>query len=329
MLGILLDKETHQERFRPFMRPAFRVFFPKNAFFLSYRGSIANPRDFIVSQWGAYWRLLRLNKPVGILLLWYPTAWALWIANQGIPSLKLLTLFFVGTLLMRSAGCVINDIADRDMDKYVTRTKMRPLTTGELGLKGSLLLLLLLLGGALVIALNLPIPCFYLSLLALLVTCIYPFCKRFLNAPQFVLGIAFSMSIPMAYVASGVSLNSDLMLLFIINFAWIVAYDTMYAMTDKPDDLKIGIKSTAIYFADYDRLIIGMLQLNLHILWLLWAVTDHVNPGFYAFWGVAAGILVYQQWLIKERMPQQCFKAFMISACYGMFMWIAIIVGLL
>lgn len=280
-------------------------------------------------KWNAYWRLLRFDKPAGILLLWYPTAWALWIANQGFPPIRLIALFLIGTVLMRAAGCVINDIADRNIDKHVTRTKLRPLTSGELSLKEAIMALFMLLSAALLVALNLPFDCMYLALLALFVTCLYPFCKRFLKAPQLVLGIAFSMSIPMVYFASGVALNSDFILLFLINFAWIVAYDTMYAMTDKQDDLKVGVKSTAIYFADYDRLIIGMLQFNLHCLWLFWALIDSVNPIFYGFWFIAAGVMVYQQILINQRLPQQCFKAFLISTFYGLIMWIAVIFGMI
>ncbi|KTD34247.1 4-hydroxybenzoate-octaprenyltransferase [Legionella moravica] len=279
-------------------------------------------------KWSAYWRLARLNKPVGILLLWYPTAWALWIANKGNPSLKLFTLFLLGTVFMRSAGCVINDIADRNVDRYVARTKLRPLTSGEVSLFESFLVLIFLLFCSLFILINLPQACFYLALVSLFITFLYPFCKRFFNAPQVVLGLAFSMGIPMAYVASYAPMNGNLILLLLINFVWIVAYDTMYAMTDKEDDLKIGVKSTAIYFAEYDRFIIAVLLFTLHSLWLLWAYFFKTNSGFYLIWCAGAWILLYQIKLIHNRNPKECFRAFLVSSYYGMLMWAAVWIGM-
>lgn len=274
---------------------------------------------------GAYWRLMRFNKPVGILLLWWPTAWALWIANHGEPNARVLSLFLLGTLFMRAAGCVINDIADRRIDLHVDRTKFRPLTSGEVSLFEAFLFLFLLLLMALVIVTQLPKECFYLSLVALVITFIYPFCKRFIQAPQLVLGLAFSMGIPMAYSASGVPFDGQFYGLFIINFAWIVAYDTMYAMTDKVDDLKIGVKSTAIYFASYDRLIISLLLIFMHCLWFSLAMYFEYSPSFYVFWLIGAGILVYQYRLLYYREPQECFKAFMISVYYGLVMWLGLL----
>lgn len=268
---------------------------------------------------------MRFDKPVGVLLLWYPTAWALWTANKGLPPIKLFFLFLMGTVLMRAAGCVINDIADRRFDKHVTRTKSRPLTSGEVSMAEAFFLLVGLLVGALFVLINLPSECFYWAVVALFITIIYPFCKRFLNAPQFVLGVAFSMGMPMAYVASGESLDYQFLLLFLINFAWIITYDTMYAMTDKMDDLLIGVKSTAIYFADYDRLIIGVLQCVVQGLWLCWAVSIHAKEWFYVVWGAASTVLIYQQILIRKRLPQDCFKAFLASVYYGGLMWLALV----
>lgn len=275
-------------------------------------------------KWDAFYRLMRLDKPIGILLLWYPTAWALWLANQGLPPIKLIILFFVGTVLMRSAGCVINDIADRNIDKHISRTKLRPLTAGELSLESALFLLALLLISSLMILLCLPPTCFIWAIIAVLFTAIYPFCKRFLSAPQVVLGFAFSMGIPMAYVASGAPLDKVMVLLVILNFCWIVAYDTMYAMVDREDDLKIGVKSTAIYFAQYDRLIIGILLWVMHILWLVLAHFSLVRWYFYAFWLLACGVVVYQQKLIHKRETALCFRAFLVSSYYGVLMWIAV-----
>lgn len=278
-------------------------------------------------KWNAYWRLMRCDKPVGTLLLWFPTAWALWIANKGMPPLKLVVLFFSGTVLMRAAGCVINDIADRDIDKHVARTKLRPLTAGEVSLQEALVLLVALLCIALLILINLPWDCFYLGCVALFISFLYPFCKRFLSAPQFVLGLAFSMGIPMAFVASNIPLNVECALLFVLNFAWIVAYDTMYAMTDKEDDLRIGVKSTAIYFASYDRLIIGLFQCLLHGLWVYLALSMQANQWFYVFWFAAAFVLFHQQQLISKREQALCFRAFIISVYYGALMWLAVVVG--
>ena len=277
-------------------------------------------------KWNAYWRLMRFDKPVGILLLWFPTAWALWLANKGLPSFQLLLLFLCGTVFMRAAGCIVNDIADRHIDKHVARTQLRPLTSGEVNLTEAFILLILLFLAALFVLIQLPYKCIYIGIVALFISLLYPFCKRFLNAPQLILGLAFSMGIPMAYVASGVSLNSECFLLFSINFAWIVVYDTMYAMTDKADDLRIGVKSTAIYFARYDRLIIGLLQCLFHSLWFYWALLNHQNLGFYIFWSLAGLILTYQQKLIYKREPQNCFKAFIISAYYGALMWFAVVI---
>lgn len=279
----------------------------------------------MIQRLSAYCRLLRIHKPVGILLLWFPTAWALWVANQGNPSWQLILLFFMGTVLMRSAGCVINDIADRHIDKHVTRTQQRPLTSGEVSLQEAFVLLFILLIGALAVLIQLTPGCFYWALLALFITLLYPFCKRFINAPQLVLGFAFSMGMPMAYVASSCPFNLDLLILCLINCSWIVAYDTMYAMADRSDDLTIGVKSTAIYFAHHDRLIIGLLLFFSHALWLFWAVHGHhVSWFFLVLWALAAFILIYQQWLIRHRNAQQCFQAFLISSYYGGFMWAAL-----
>lgn len=275
-------------------------------------------------NWNAYWRLMRFDKPVGTLLLWFPTAWALWCANRGLPSTQILLAFFAGTVVMRAAGCVINDIADRHLDKHVARTKSRPLTSGEVTLISAMILLFLLLCVALLILLTLPRSCVIWAVLAVVITFIYPFCKRFINAPQLVLGMAFSMGIPMAYAASGVPIDAQCSLLFAINFVWNVAYDTMYAMTDKEDDLMIGVKSTAIYFADYDRLIIAGLLIFLHFLWFCWGTQTQAHLGFYGIWIAATNILVYQSYLISERVPERCFKAFLTSAYYGALMWLAV-----
>lgn len=271
-------------------------------------------------------QLLRLDKPVGILLLWFPTAWALWIANQGAPSIWLLGYFFLGTVLMRSAGCVVNDIADRHIDKHVTRTKMRPITSGQVSVVEALVVLFALLLAAFIILLQLPFACFLYAIIAVLLTCVYPFCKRWFQAPQLMLSLAFSMGIPMAYVASNVSFDHRMWVLCCINAAWIVAYDTMYAMVDRADDLRIGVKSTAVLFGQYDRFIIFLLQLFFHLGWLYVSISSHYHVGFYGFWVIAAMVLMYQQALLKYHIPASCFSAFLSNGWYGLWMWLAIVI---
>lgn len=273
----------------------------------------------------AYLRLMRFHKPVGIMLLWFPTAWALWIANQGYPSAPVFLYFFLGTVIMRAAGCVVNDIADRNIDKHVKRTRLRPLTTGEVGLPEAMGILFILLSAALYIVLQLPFECLYYAIAALLITLLYPFCKRFFQAPQLILGIAFSMAIPMVYSASNVSINAVTLLLMLLNIAWVIAYDTMYAMVDRADDLQIGVRSTAVLFARFDALMIFLLQTLCHGLWLVIAVTAHFTKGFYFFWCAGALILAYQQRLVNTRNEAACFRAFLMNAWYGMIMWLGLI----
>ena len=275
-------------------------------------------------KWRAYLHLMRLSKPSGILLLWLPTAWALWIANQGHPSLKLLIYFSLGTVLMRSAGCIMNDITDRHIDIHVKRTCRRPLTTGELGLFDAFSLLILLLLAALYIVLQLPMICFYYALADLAITILYPFCKRFFQAPQLILGLAFSMGIPMAYAASRVPIDTTMVLLFILNFAWIVSYDTMYAMADREDDLRIGVKSTAVLFAQHARIFVLSLQLFFHLLWIYLAYRMSHSNLFYIFWAGALCVLIYQQKLMGQKNPQDYLKAFSMSVWYGLLMWCAL-----
>lgn len=275
-------------------------------------------------NWSALYRLARFNKPAGTLLLWAPTAWALWIANNGHPSIKLITLFLFGTIFMRAAGCVVNDIADRRIDLHVKRTKNRPLTSGELSLQGALAFLLVLLLAALIILLQLPLVCFYFALLALAVTIIYPFCKRFFQCPQLVLGIAFSLGIPMTFAASGDLSNPAIFYLLLINIAWILAYDTQYAMADRADDLRIGVKSSAILFASWDRFIIASLQIFFHSLWLLLAWIENFSAYFYISWIIGLFILIYQHKLLASREEANYSKAFASNAWYGLIMWLGV-----
>ena len=274
----------------------------------------------------AYVRLMRFHKPMAIALLWAPTAWALWLSNRGVVPFALLAYFLLGTLLMRAAGCVVNDMADRSIDKHVKRTCLRPLTTGELGTSQAMWLLAGLLSLAGLIVTQLPIACFYYAIAALLITVLYPFCKRFIQAPQLVLGVAFSMGIPMAYAAMHVALTLSAFILMILNFVWIVSYDTLYAMVDRDDDLRIGVHSTAVLFAQYDRLIVLLMQLVFHGLWLILAFINHFSFVFYVGWFLGALILAYQQVIIASRDASACLRAFNLNGWYGLLMWIALMV---
>ena len=256
-------------------------------------------------------QLTRLDKPIGTFLLLWPTLMALWIAAQGFPSAKLFVIFCLGTWLMRSAGCAINDFADANIDGDVLRTEARPIVTGKVSRKEALLtfIVLSLIGFALLFLTN--TLTIQMSFFAVGVAALYPFMKRYTHLPQLVLGIAFSFGILMAFTATLGQLPSQVWLLFVANCLWTVAYDTQYAMVDKEYDLKIGVKSTAILFGDADRVIIAMLQ-GLFILALLLAA-GQFDMGVFFYLGLLAAIaLFYQQWqLTKTRSPEGCFKAFL------------------
>lgn len=273
----------------------------------------------------AYYHLLRLHKPVGTLLLWFPTAWALWLANEGMPPTSLVIYFFMGTFVMRSAGCLLNDLADRHVDPHVERTKNRPLATKAVSLPRAIFLLIALLCVALAIVLQLPIACFKYAVTSLILTVIYPFFKRFFNAPQLILGLAFSMGIPMAYAASGVALSTTTGLLIVINFFWIVAYDTIYAMADKPDDLKIGVRSTAILFGDQDKNMVFLLQSLAQAGWLILAFQLHLNFAFYIAWGVNSIIFIQQQYCMRVMDVPDYLKIFTSNSLYGFLFWVALL----
>ncbi len=277
-------------------------------------------------HWKGLFRLMRFHKPVGIVLLWIPTAWALWIANHGAPSWSLFVLFFMGTVLMRALGCVVNDFADRHLDKHVKRTSNRPLASGEISVVEAFMCAGVLSISALWVVLQLPLNCFYYAIVALAVTVLYPFCKRFFVAPQLVLGLAFSMGIPMAYAASQVPFTLEMGLLFILNVAWIVAYDTMYAMADRAEDRLIGIKSTAILWGRHDRIIIAGLQVFFSGSWLILGGMMHASMAFYGCWMAGIVVVLYQQRLIQNRVPAACLKAFSSNMVYGLWMWLGLIV---
>ncbi len=258
-----------------------------------------------------YARLMRLDKPIGIYLLLWPTLWALWIAAAGRPDPWILTVFVLGVVLMRSAGCVLNDLADREFDRHVRRTRDRPITAGRVSPREALLLagLLLLLAFALVLTLNrLTIA---LAPVGLLLAATYPFAKRYTYLPQFHLGLAFGWAIPMAFAAQTGSLPAAAWLLLIANILWSVVYDTMYAMADREDDLRIGVKSTAILFGDMDRFWIGVLQALLLLTLLLVGRQAELQGYYHLGLAIVAGLMLWHQYLIREREPEACFRAFL------------------
>lgn len=264
-----------------------------------------------------YAYLMRLHKPIGIYLLLWPTLWALWIAGEGRPDLKVLMVFVAGVVLMRSAGCVINDYADRDFDPHVARTRNRPIAAGRVSPREALLLFLGLCLTALSLVLLMNSLTVWLSLVGGLLAASYPFMKRYTHLPQVYLGAAFGWAVPMAFAAQTGEVPRAAWLLFLATVLWATAYDTMYGMVDRDEDRKIGVKSTAILFGDADRTIIGIIQfLSLSALAL---AGQSAGLGGYYYFGLllAAGLAVYQQFLIRDRQPEQCFKAFLNNNWFG------------
>ena len=255
--------------------------------------------------------LIRFDRPIGTYLLLWPTLWALWMAAGGFPDLALLAIFSLGTFLMRSAGCAINDFADRHIDGKVSRTAHRPLATGRISPREALLCAAALSLLAFVLVLFTNQKTIALSLVAVALAACYPFMKRYTQLPQLVLGMAYSMGIPMAFAAQHNALPPALWLIYAAVVLWTVAYDTFYAMVDRPDDLKIGVKSTAILFGRYDRMITALLQIATIVL--LVSAGMHFARGAFYFLGLsaAAALFGYQQWLIRHRDGKACFTAFL------------------
>ena len=263
-----------------------------------------------------YLLLMRLHKPIGIWLLLWPTLWGLWFAAGGVPPLKVLAIFVLGTVLMRSAGCVVNDLADRDFDPHVQRTKDRPIAAGRVtpGEAVRLFVVLCLIAFGLVTQLNLTTV--LLSVPAVLLIASYPFAKRFHSLPQAHLGLAFAWGVPMAFAAMNQPvpwmLCGELMLATVL---WAVAYDTFYAMVDKDDDLRVGVKSSAILFGRHDRLVTAALQAA--ALALLGVAGQGLGIWYAAGLGIALALALYQQWLIRARDRDSCFRAFLNNAWFG------------
>jgi len=269
--------------------------------------------------------LMRIDKPIGTLLLLWPTYWALWLAAQGTPDLKVFIVFTLGVFVMRSAGCVINDFADRKIDGQVARTKGRPLATGVVSSKQALMLFFGLLAIAFLLVLSMNNLTIGLSFVAVALAACYPFMKRYTHLPQVMLGAAFGWSIPMAFAAQTNQLPAVCWLLFTANLAWTVAYDTLYAMVDRDDDLKIGVKSTAILFGRYDRLMIGLLQATTLFCLIEVGLALQLSLYYYAAVLVAAALFVQQQWQVKIFDRDACFKAFLANNRVGGVIFIGIL----
>lgn len=276
----------------------------------------------------AYCRLMRINKPIGALLLLWPTYWALWLAGDGMPDIYILVIFTVGVFFMRAAGCVINDFADRHFDGHVERTRSRPMPSGVVNEQESKCLFLALVTISFLLVLTLNILTIVLSFAAVILACIYPFMKRFTHFPQVILGMAFGWSIPMAYAAVGNSLPVSCWLLLLANICWSVVYDTQYAMVDRHDDLKIGIKSTAILFGRFDKLIIGLLQLAMVLLLVLIGYLNQLGGAFYWSLLLVGALFIYQQQLIANRVREQCFQAFMNNNYVGLVIFLGLLMSL-
>jgi 4-hydroxybenzoate polyprenyltransferase len=265
----------------------------------------------------AYWRLMRFDKPIGIFLLLWPGLWALWFAGQGHPDIGVVTVIVLGTLLMRAAGCVINDYADRDFDPHVERTRLRPIAAGEISPREALWLFVALCLVALALVLTMNPLTIALAVPGAFLAASYPFMKRYTHLPQAYLGMAFGWAVPMSFAAQLSHIPGLAWELFAATVIWALIYDTMYAMVDRDDDLKIGVKSTAILFGRHDRLIIGLLQVAM--LALLADLGRRAGLGLVFAGGLlaGAGLFVYQQWLIRDREKPQCFRAFLNNHWFG------------
>ncbi len=278
---------------------------------------------------GPYLRLIRMDRPIGTFLLLWPTLWALWLAGDGSPDPTIVLIFVAGTFVMRAAGCAINDYADRHIDAHVARTSNRPLATGELLPWQALATFGVLLAVAFALVWQLNALTIWLSVAGALVAVVYPFTKRVTHLPQLVLGVAFSWGIPMAYAAVAGHLPVEALVLFLANFAWIVAYDTQYAMADREDDVLIGVKSTAILFGRWDNLAVGLLHLA--ALAVLYGIGWQRGFGWHYDLGLmsAAAFAVYQQYLCRNRDRDLCFRAFLNNNWFGAMVFAGIVLGLL
>jgi 4-hydroxybenzoate polyprenyltransferase len=272
-----------------------------------------------------FWQLARFDKPIGTLILLYPALWALWIASDGKPDLLVLTVISLGVIVMRAAGCVINDYADRDFDPHVERTKQRPIAAGHISPKEALIFFAVLCLFAFGLVLLLNMFTILLSFVGAFLAASYPFMKRYTQLPQAYLGIAFGWAVPMSFAAQLNSIPNVAWILYLAVMLWALVYDTMYAMVDKDDDLKIGVKSTAILFGNYDRQIMGALQIVILLLLFTVGQIQHLGDFYYASLIIGAGFSVYQQTLIFHREKTNCFKAFLNNNWFGLVIFVGMV----
>ena len=278
------------------------------------------------SRWNAYWRLMRFDRPIGILLLLWPTLWALWVAGAGSPSLKNVLIFVIGVVLMRAAGCIMNDVADRDFDPHVERTRTRPLAAGELTVRealGAFVVLMALAFGLVLLTNTLTVK---LAFAGAALAASYPFFKRFTHLPQVVLGAAFGWGIVMAFAAETGHVPPVAWWLFAINVVWSVIYDTMYAMVDREDDLAIGVKSTAILFGRCDLAVLRVLKL-LMLAMLVWlGLTLQLSWPWYLAVAAAAVLFARQQVQVRHRGRDACFRAFLNNNWVGLLLFAGLVI---
>ena len=279
----------------------------------------------VIKQFQNYVELMRLDKPIGIWLLLWPTLWALWLAGEGNPDPGIFAVFMFGVVIMRSAGCVLNDLADRNIDPYVERTRMRPIASGAVAPLEALTLFVALALIAVGLAAMLNRPAQVLAVIGAGLTIVYPFIKRIISIPQFVLGAAFGWAVPMAFAAQTGETAQLAWLMFGTALIWAVIYDTFYAMVDRDDDLKVGTKSTAILFGDADLFVIGGLQLLMLVALVF--IGDMAELGFWYYGSIvlAAMLMAWHQWLARDRQAAGCFRAFLHNQYIGMIIFIGIV----
>jgi len=276
----------------------------------------------------AYFRLMRLNKPIGIYLLLWPTYWALFLSAGGWPDIDLLIIFTFGVIITRSAGCVINDYADREIDKHIARTRDRPIAAGEISPKAALLLFFALGLAAFALVLLTNTLTIKISFIALALTILYPFTKRWTNLPQLILGLAFAMSVPMAFSAQTGTVPASAGWIFLATVLWTLIYDTLYAMADRDEDIKIGVKSTAILFAKYDQIFITLLQVLLMMVFIKIGTLFDLGAFFDIFLIIILLFMIYHQFLIKKRQKMDYFKAFINNHFIGMIVFFCIFLSI-
>ena len=279
----------------------------------------------LISQLRNYSKLMRIDKPIGIWLLLWPTLWALWLAGEGTPDQGLFLVFVLGVLVMRSAGCVLNDYADRKIDPYVERTRTRPIASGAVAPMEALILFAALSLIAVGLATMLNRPAQMLAIVAAILTIAYPFVKRYVSIPQFILGAAFGWAVPMAFAAQTGETPQLAWLVFGTAMIWAVIYDTFYAMVDREDDIKVGVKSTAILFGEVDIFVIAGLQLLMLVALILIGYRADLSAWYYLSVFIAGAMMAYHLWLARDRQPAGCFEAFLNNHFIGMVVFIGIV----